>query len=401
MALFSFLSIKMVTFAFLFLIMAGIYVHIPFCVSRCIYCDFYSTTYGREVMERYVDAVCNELTLRRDYVEGETVSTVYLGGGTPSLLSSEMLSRLFARIDSEYSLDANAEITIEANPDDLNAELVCSLPSMGVNRISIGVQTFDDEKLRILRRRHTGEQAVRAVEQCYNGGIKNISIDLIYGLPAQTLDMWEEDLKRAFSLPISHLSAYSLMYEEGTALWKLRKQHQVCEADDGLSLEMYEMLMNYASKNGMEHYEISNFALPRMASRHNSSYWNGSLYLGCGPSAHSYNRKTRRWNTSDLKAYIEANGDVEQKNLTLGEILDDATLFNDLIITSLRTSAGLSLTSLKEKFGMKYFDYLMRCAKSHIDAGCMELNDGNDTLRITRAGIFISDDIMSDLLWVE
>ena len=391
----------MATFAFLFFIMAGIYVHIPFCVSRCIYCDFYSTTYGSEVMERYVDAVCNELTLRRDYVEGERISTVYIGGGTPSLLSPDMLRRLFSCINGEYSIEADAEITIEANPDDLDGDFLSALPALGVNRVSIGVQTFDNEKLGVLRRRHTGGQAVRAVEQCYRSGIENISVDLIYGLPGQNIRMWEDDLKRAFSLPIAHLSAYSLMYEEGTALWRLRQQHKVSEAEDDLSLEMYKLLMTYASRAGFEHYEISNFALPEMASRHNSSYWNGALYLGCGPSAHSYNGKSRRWNASNLKAYIDAGGDVETMDLSSEELLDDATRFNDIIITSLRTSAGLSIAYLKEHFDGKYYDYALRCAKPHIEKGNMELDNSGERLRITRDGIFISDDIMSDLLWVD
>ena len=275
----------------------------------------------------------------------------------------------------------------------------------------MGVQTFDDGKLRLLHRRHNGEQAIRAVHDCQDTGFDNISIDLIYGLPAQSLREWETDVNTALSLNVQHISAYALIYEEGTPLWEMRKRHVVEEADEELSLEMFSLLMCRLENAGFEHYEISNFARPGFRSRHNSSYWKGIPYLGCGPSAHSFDGRNRQWNHPDLNVYIDQVGKclssedfnhapwIEQEELNLYE------RYNDCIITSLRTSDGLNLSELKRKFGQSLTDYCLQAAAVHLRNGQLEITEKKEQapeglLKLTRRGIFLSDGIMSDLLYV-
>ena len=268
--------------------MAGIYIHIPFCKRRCIYCDFFSTTQS-EKKPAYVHALCQELDMRKDYLEDEDIETIYLGGGTPSQLTQEELKEIFSTIYHIYKVKDDAEITLEANPDDLTPEYVAMLRQLPINRISMGIQTFQEETLKLLHRRHTAQQAIEAFERCREAGFQNISIDLMYGLPGETLETWKEDLQQAIDLRPEHISAYHLIYEEDTALWKLREQHQVEEADEDLSVSLFSTLIDKLTEAGYQHYEISNFCLPGLHSRHNSSYWTGKKYLGCGPSAHSFN----------------------------------------------------------------------------------------------------------------
>ena len=273
--------------------MAGIYLHIPFCKKRCIYCDFFSTT-RKEQKTAYIRALCHELTDRKNYLKGEPIETIYLGGGTPSQLAKEDFEAIFSHIYKVYKVTPNAEITLEANPDDLTSEYISMLRTFPFNRISMGIQTFQETTLKQLQRRHTADQAIRAFQGCRTAGFQNISIDLMYGLPGETLTSWKKDLKQALSLHPEHISAYHLIYEEGTPLWKLREQHKVEEADEDLSVSLFGTLIDELTTAGYEHYEISNFCLPGLHSRHNSSYWTEKQYLGCGPSAHSYNGKIGR-----------------------------------------------------------------------------------------------------------
>ena len=375
--------------------MAGIYIHIPFCKRRCIYCDFYSTTHN-EMQTTYVEAVCKELDMRKDYLKGETVETIYLGGGTPSQLSYESLHLLLTYIYKVYPVAPDAEITIEANPDDLSEEYIRMLRTLPFNRISMGIQTFHDPLLQRLQRRHTAQQAIQAFKNCRAAGFKNISIDLMYGLPDETSDIWERDLAEAISLRPEHISAYHLIYEEGTPLWKLREQKEVHEVDESTSVLFFKMLMEKLQKVGYEHYEISNFALPNHESRHNSSYWKGKRYLGCGAAAHSYDGLSRQWNVSSLEQYIkgiQTNSPIFEK-----EELDLYTRYNDYIITRVRTRWGISLSELKNLFGEELYAYCQKLATPHIHQGTLIQED--DTLRLSKDGIFISDGIMSDLLWV-
>ena len=376
--------------------MAGIYIHIPFCKRRCIYCDFFSTTQSEKKAE-YVHALVRELEMRKDYLGNEEIETIYLGGGTPSQLSQEELEEIFAHIYKVYKVTPDAEITLEANPDDLTPEYVSMLRTLPFNRISMGIQTFQEETLKLLHRRHTAQQAIETFKRCREAGFQNISIDLMYGLPGETLDTWEQDLQQAIDLHPEHISAYHLIYEEGTTLWNLREQNKVEEAEEELSLTLFKILIERLTKAGYQHYEISNFCLPGLHSRHNSSYWTGKKYLGCGPSAHSFDGTSRQWNVSSLDKYLEGIR-TDQLDFEIEE-LDLYTQYNDFVITSIRTCWGMPLSQLRTNYGETLYNYCLRMAKPHIQQGVLEIKE--DTLKLTSEGIFISDGIMSDLLWIE
>lgn len=371
--------------------MAGIYAHIPFCASRCIYCGFYSTTgLLHEWQDRYVEAIVSEYRMRKDYLHDEAVRTVYVGGGTPSLLSSDNLRRLALALCAGQ--EGIEEFTIECNPDDITPSLCRTLVDAGVNRVSMGVQTFNDQYLRFLHRRHRAEQIAVAVEMLHDVGIDNISIDLMFGFPGETTEEWSADLRRALSLDVQHLSAYSLMYEEGTPLYHMLEEKRIKENDEERSVEMYDMLLDTLSAAGYEHYEISNFARQGFRSKHNSSYWNGTAYIGLGAAAHSYDGTSRQWNTSDLKEYVRS---IERGTVPMErEMIDEWTRYNELIATSLRTSDGLRLIALNDTERR----YIMKNAQTSLETGTLEIVDG--ALRLTRKGLYISDDVMAELVWV-
>ncbi len=375
--------------------MAGIYIHIPFCKTRCAYCDFYSTT-QTSLRERYIQALCRELELRNGYLQGHPVHTVYFGGGTPSQLRPTDLERIFGLLYKVYGLEQCTEITLEANPDDLTDDYVAALARLPFNRVSMGIQTFHDPTLRLLNRRHTAAQAVAAVNRLRRAGIRNISIDLIYGLPGETQERWEADLRQALSLDVEHISAYLLTYEEGTPLYRMKQQGQVQEADEDSCLCFFTTLMDTLAANGYEHYEISNFCKPGFHSRHNSSYWQGTPYLGCGPSAHSYNGQTRSWNTPSIDRYLAGIDSGQPASDT--ERLSLHTRYNEYIMTRLRTRQGASLNTLRQDFGQSLTDYCLHAAAQHLAANRLETTNGY--LRLTRQGIFVSDDILSDLMYV-
>ncbi len=383
--------------------MAGLYIHIPFCASRCIYCGFYSTT-AVASQDRYTDALCREMQMQKDYLlkaldatPHMELSTVYLGGGTPSQLSGENLEKLFDTIynkvyQDQLPVSATAEVTIECNPDDITPQFASILSSLPVNRVSMGVQTFSDERLKFLRRRHSAREVDQAIGRLRQAGIDNISIDLMFGFPQETMADWRIDLQQALSLEVEHISAYSLMYEEGTALYRLQQEKRVRETDEETSLEMYNLLIDELTAHGFEHYEISNFARPGFRSRHNSSYWQAVSYLGLGASAHSYNGYSRQWNVADIRQYIEA---IERGVLPAEiETLDADTRYNDRIATALRTREGIDLSVLEKP----YQTYLKELATPHIRRGHLVLKDG--CLALSRSGIFISDSIMADLMKV-
>ena len=375
--------------------MAGIYIHIPFCKRRCIYCDFFSTTQSDQ-KSTYVRTLCEELRIRKDYLQEEDIETIYLGGGTPSQLSQKELELIFTTIYNIYKVKENAEITLEANPDDLTPEYVTMLRQLPINRISMGIQTFQENTLKLLHRRHTAQQAVEAFYRCREAGFQNISIDLMYGLPGETLETWIHDLRQAIDLHPEHISAYHLIYEEGTVLWKLREECQVKEADEDLSVSLFSTLIDMLTQAGYQHYEISNFCLPGLHSQHNSSYWTGKKYLGCGPSAHSYNGFSRQWNVASLDKYMTGISSG-QPDFELEE-LDLYTRYNDFVITSIRTCWGMPLSRLQTEYGEELYHYCLRMAKPHLEQGVLQLQD--EVLKLTSKGIFVSDGIMSDLLWV-
>ena len=368
----------------------SLYIHFPFCRSRCIYCDFYSTTLGQDIMAAYVRALERELSLRsQNKLQCTRVHTIYIGGGTPSLMPSDLLKDLFSSIERLLTIDDGAEVTIEANPDDVTKDWLKGLSATPINRISMGAQTFDDKLLSFLNRRHNAQQVVEAVKACKEAGITNISLDLIYGLPGQTMEVWQRDVEQALSLNIKHLSAYSLSYEEGTKLDAMLKKGLVEETDEELSRKMYDYLMTETSKAGFLHYEISNFALPGFHSKHNSSYWQSTPYLGLGAGAHSYDgHRTRRANLPDIKAYLAATDDVPHET----EELSDNDLFNEFVMTRLRTSKGIPLNELSEKER----NYCLSLAEPHIKHHLLCIK--NEHLCLTKEGIFTSNDIISDLM---
>ena len=388
--------------------MAGLYIHIPFCASRCIYCGFYSTT-SLELRQQYVDAVCREIMLRSEKpeVRGVKIETVYLGGGTPSQLTIPQLKQLFLYINKVYPLTTRhspftTEITIEANPDDVTPVWAEVLPQLGINRISMGAQTFDNKRLRFLHRRHKADQVRQAVDILRKVGIRNISIDLMYGFPDETLDDWLRDIDAALALDVDHISAYCLMIEEDTPLWRLQmKDEKLKMPDEELERQMYEVLIDKLTAAGYEHYEISNFAKPGYRSRHNSSYWQDIPYIGLGAAAHSYTvlegspserTAVRSWNVADIQQYIKAieHGELPSEQ----ELIDADTHYNDRITVALRTSNGLDLTNLSNR----HRRYCLKESQRFLDDDLLQLHDNH--LSLTRKGLFVSDYIMSSLIMV-
>ncbi|EJX00621.1 coproporphyrinogen dehydrogenase, partial [gut metagenome] len=334
--------------------------------------------------------LCKELALRQDYLSSEPIKTIYFGGGTPSQLDKKDFQLVFQTIEKYYDLSKCEEITLEANPDDLSDEYLQNLATLPFNRISMGIQTFDDTTLQLLKRRHNAQTAIEAVERCKKNGFQNISIDLIYGLPGETMERWEKDLQQAISLNVEHISAYHLIYEENTIIYKMLEQHQISEVDEDMSLKFFSALIEQLQKAGFEHYEISNFCQPGKYARHNTSYWQGISYLGCGPSAHSFNGTTREWNVSSLDTYIK--GMESGQRVFEKEELDINTRYNEFIITSLRTRWGCPIQKLKNTFGNQLRDYCMNIATPYLKNGKLEIKEGS--LRLTKEGIFISDSIM-------
>lgn len=378
--------------------MAGIYIHVPFCESRCAYCDFYSTTLLRH-RSAYVDTVCRELQLRLGELQGAPIETIYFGGGTPSTLTIEELSSILTSLRNFHLSSFNfqlAEITLEANPDDLTEEYVQGLRTLPFNRVSIGIQSFHDRTLRLVGRRHTAQEAIDAVHRCQRMGLTNISIDLMYGLPGETLEDWTYSLEQAIALRVPHISAYHLTYEEGTRLWRMKEQGIVSAIDEEQSIGAFELLREKLLAAGYEHYEISNFALPGYHSRHNSSYWQGIPYIGIGPGAHSYNGTDRRWNLSSLADYIATPPGEDVPHEV--EHLSTEERYDERIITELRTARGIDLTGLFADFGERYHAHCLRCATPYIHRGQL-IRTVDNHLRLTPESIFISDAVMRDLLF--
>lgn len=376
--------------------MAGVYVHIPFCASRCSYCDFYSTLQLGRLGRSYVEAVIAEAGLRRAELRGEPVRTVYLGGGTPSQLPVPLLERLTDGLKETLELGGVEEFTVEANPDDVSLGWCRAVAAMGVNRVSMGVQTFEDHILRLVGRRHTAQQAVEAVANLRSAGINNISIDLIYGLPGQSPASWTDSVKRAVALAPQHISAYGLTYEEGTRLWQQRERGEVTEVPEEECLEMYRILVDRLQAAGYEHYEISNFALPGYNSRHNSSYWNDTPYLGLGAAAHSYDGSVRSYNPSDLREYI---GRITAgKKACEVEMLSRRERYDERVMLGLRTARGVDAEGVRAEFGDAAWRHLERAAQRHIEAGNLRMTDDGRYV-LTREGIMLSDSVMRDLMW--
>jgi len=370
--------------------MAGIYIHIPFCRQICYYCDFYRVaTLSQKAA--YVDALTTELEMQNAYLEDETVETIYFGGGTPSVLEISEINCILQKINLLYEVSSNAEITVEANPDDLTVSYLADLRKTAINRLSIGIQSFNDDELKMLNRRHTATQAIEAVKNSQKLGFDNISIDLIYGLPNSDLLLWKRNLEIAFSLDIQHLSAYHLTYEPHTHLTKALKQNKIAEIDESISIEQFKVLIAESKKNGFEHYEISNCAQKGFRSKHNSSYWRQAKYLGVGASAHSCNCKSRQWNVSNVTRYIQA---IKNKDVAFEiEFLDENTRFNEYVMTSLRTLEGIDLKQVENQFGTYFVKHLLNVFQKNEILKYCQVSDNQ--LFLTDEGKFVSDRLIA------
>ena len=374
--------------------MAGLYIHIPFCASRCIYCGFYSTT-RLDLRQQYVDALIRELVEvgKSKMLKDDSISTVYLGGGTPSQLTIPQLHQLFDAIYIYNKVESGAEVTIEMNPDDVSVPYADTLRQLGINRVSMGAQTFDDERLRWLNRRHTVAQVGQAVTILRAAGIRNISIDLMYGFPDETIDDFVHDIDEVIKLDVEHISAYCLMIEEGTELYRRYGDKRVREYDDSkeeTERKMYELLIDKLTAAGYEHYEISNFARPSFRSRHNSSYWTGVPYIGLGAAAHSFDGHLRSWNVSDIRQYITAVNRDERLNEE--EVLSATDFYNERVMLGLRTCEGVDLSALSDDER----NYCIQEAQPFLSDDILLLTDNR--LVLTRKGLFVSDYVMSSLM---
>ena len=373
--------------------MAGIYLHIPFCKRKCAYCDFYSVV-SIKYKDDFVNAICKEIELRKNYLNGEKVQTIYFGGGTPSLLEKSDLEKILNQIYKYFNVEQNNEITLESNPDDLSKEYINEISKLGINRLSIGIQSFDEEDLKLMRRRHSAQQAEMSVKFAQDQGFENISVDLIYGLPKLTSERWKENIEKALSLNIQHISAYHLTIEPKTLFHKYYQDQKINLPTEDESLYQFKLLKDLTAQNGFLHYEISNFAKEGFISLHNTNYWMNVKYLGLGPSAHSYNLTSREWNIRNIHAYMEGIFQGKLENET--EILTKKEKYNDFLITSLRTMWGLNTEIIKNNFGASYEKIFIDKSKRFIDQNL--LTKFKNSYKLTEKGIFISDSIISSLM---
>ncbi len=376
--------------------MAGIYLHIPFCVQRCHYCDFFSST-RLEMREQFVQACLKEIMIRKEYLQDEESDTIYMGGGTPSLLDPDSLSRIIDSLYKHLKISPHAELTIEANPDDLDAKVLKDLISVGFNRISLGIQSFRDADLILMNRRHSADQAIDSVHQAKSAGFENISIDLIYGIPGLSELDWKDNMYRIRELPVDHLSAYHLTFEKETAFGKWLKQGKMKEIAEESSFNQYQLLSKISKELGFEQYEISSFAKNQRYSLHNRKYWNGEWYLGLGPSAHSYNGESRHWNPSDLKQYLE--GYLSGMIITEKEDISINDRRNELIMTSLRTKWGIKKSDWEKLDHPQSWTQLKEQGRKYLDSKDLICED--ERLVINPESWFRADGIIADLFRVD
>ena len=373
--------------------MAGIYIHIPYCKQACHYCNFHFSTTTKN-QGQLLDAIRAEIALRKDFLAGEQVKTIYFGGGTPSLLSVSDLSGIFEQLNTHYRIDVNAEVTIEANPDDLiQTGYLSDLSQTPVNRLSIGIQSFFDEDLEYMNRVHSGKEGIRAIEQSKEAGFENISVDLIYGTPTLTKQNWEKNIQRVCDMSIPHISAYALTVEPHTALDTMIQQGKCQKVDDDDSASHFELMVKHLRDQGYIHYETSNFCQKGFMSQHNSNYWKGEKYLGIGPSAHSYNGGKRQWNLSNNSRYIANVGGSEM--FWKEEELSVHDRFNEYIMTSLRTIWGVDLVRLETDFGPEALKLFLGGCQKHLKGGYLE-KTGTE-IKVSEKGKFLIDRITADL----
>ena len=372
--------------------MAGIYLHIPFCKQACNYCNFHFTTSLRYKPE-LVAALSREMHLQKDFLGGTTVNTIYFGGGTPSLLSREEYTLLLDTLRSTFPVAADAEITLEANPDDINREVLKGWKEAGINRLSIGIQSFFEDELRWMNRAHNATQAQQCIEWSLEAGFDNFSIDLIYGSPLLTDAMWQQNVEKAVGYGIPHLSCYALTVEEKTPLHKLIIANKKQDVENDQQARQFLLLMQWLKEAGYEHYEVSNFAKPGCRSRHNSAYWKGTPYLGLGPSAHSYDGRSRFWNMANNNHYIRSVNEGVVPNEK--ETLTSEQQLNEYIMISLRTREGLNLEVIRNTWGFETATALEKALKPYIHNGLVRHN--NQVVQLTDSGMLMADGIAADL----
>lgn len=372
--------------------MAGIYIHIPFCNSKCNYCNFYSVASSKH-LDAYIPALLKEIALQHSYLEKEPIETIYIGGGTPSLLGYTQLASILEKLNKTFEIKPDAEITIEANPNDLNASKIKDFKKLFINRLSIGIQSFFEEDLKYLHRLHSPSQAETAVKRSQDAGFENISIDLIYGIPTLSDENWKKNLHYSFSLNVPHISAYSLTVEPNTALNKLITKGKLTPVNEEQSIKHFKVLMQQTRENDFLHYEVSNFCKKDYFSKHNSNYWKGIKYLGLGPSAHSYNKVERQWNISDTQKYIEHLD--SNKLLYEKEVLSETDKLNEYIMTSLRTMWGCDLNYIETHFGISEKTRLEKKSVQFINE--KKMIKENNLLILSDEGFLFADGIAAEL----
>jgi oxygen-independent coproporphyrinogen-3 oxidase len=381
----DFLSLKSI------IIMQGIYLHIPFCRKACTYCDFHFST-QLKTKGLLVDAICKEIELRKDFLEGKHIDTIYFGGGTPSVLDKKELEKIFSTLSKYFSWKKNIEITLESNPDDLSKEKLVELKGIGINRLSIGLQSFDEEELKWMNRAHNAKQSEECVKLAQDLGFNNISIDLIYGSKFQTIENWKKTLEKAITLNVQHISSYNLTVEEKTALGIAVSKGNEPFVDEEKSSEQFLMMMDHLEKNGFEHYEISNFAKENFQAVHNTNYWKGANYLGLGPSAHSFNGESRQWNISNNALYVKAiNEGTEFFEI---EKLSDQNRYNEYVLTRLRTKWGCDLDYIKMEFGNEFAKHFLEASKNYLP---YSIQKNENIYSLTTKGKLLADKIAMEL----
>lgn len=380
--------------------MAGIYIHTPFCKSKCAYCNFFSLASESKIND-YVEALKKEIVLRKNYLGDETVKTIYFGGGTPSLLSVKNIEEILELLNKNYEIISSPEITLEINPDTIDREKMSYLKQIGVNRMSVGIQSFDDDDLRYLGRRHDSKHAMQVLEDLKHTDFEKITLDLIYGMPTLTEEKWNKNLDIFFTTGITHLSAYALTVEPKTILGQRIEKGELQSVSEEETIRHYNILVERTKENDFEHYEISNFAKEGFRSQHNSIYWRDEKYLGLGPSAHSYDGNSRQWNISNLTKYIQLVGDEETQrrkdaeSFYEKEILSTEDKFNEYVMTSLRTSWGCDIEKIERDYGKSYARHFLKNIKKYLENG--EMLKENNTYFLSEDGKLFADGIAADL----
>lgn len=373
--------------------MSGIYIHVPFCRSKCAYCNFFSLVTEKKIND-FVTSLKREIVSRKNYLSGEKVETIYFGGGTPSLLPTNYVGEILEILNKNFDIVSKPEITLEANPDTINRDQLLSLKRLGINRISIGIQSFHDDDLKYLGRKHDSRHALQIVDDLKSVDFDKLTLDLIYGIPTLTEEKWNKNLDIFFSTEISHLSAYALTVEPKTILGQKIEKGDLQDVNEEKTIRHYEILIEKTKENGFEHYEISNFAKEGFYSQHNSIYWKDVSYLGLGPSAHSYDRKSRQWNVANLTQYINTDFDTDT-DFFEKEILTKNDKFNEYVMTSLRTSWGCDVEKIELDYGISYKNHFLKNVKNYLDKGIMLKN--NNSYILTDNGMLLADGIASEI----